>query len=147
MLGRNSYWKYLFFGGMCMCMWASQIFQWQRIHLPMHEIQGTWVWFLGQEDPLKEEMTTHSSILAWEIPWTEKPGELQSMMLQTVRCDWVTKQHSMYVCMYMCLGCVSCTLYSFKVAFSLLIIAMFRQHNTYKLFHCSPKLFHNYPLG
>ena len=33
----------------------------------------------GQEDPLKEEMATHSSILAWEIPWTEKPGGLQSM--------------------------------------------------------------------
>ena len=34
---------------------------------------------LGQEDPLEEEMTTHSSILAWEIPWTEEPGRLQSM--------------------------------------------------------------------
>ena len=36
----------------------------------------------GGEDPLKEEMATHSSILAWEIPWTEEPGELQSMGLQ-----------------------------------------------------------------
>ena len=34
----------------------------------------TWVQFLGQEDPLKKEMATHSSILAWEIPWTEDPG-------------------------------------------------------------------------
>jgi len=34
---------------------------------------------LGREDPLEEEMATHSSILAWEIPWTEEPGELQSM--------------------------------------------------------------------
>ena len=34
---------------------------------------------LGQEDPLEEEMTTHSSILAWEVPWTEEPGRLQSM--------------------------------------------------------------------
>ena len=34
------------------------------------------VWFLGQEVPLKEEMTTHSSIFAWEIPWTEEPGGL-----------------------------------------------------------------------
>ena len=34
---------------------------------------------LGQEDPLEEEMATHSSILAWEIPWTEEPGGLQSM--------------------------------------------------------------------
>ena len=45
-------------------------------------MQETWVQSLGQEDPLEKEMTTHSSILAWEIPWTEKPGGLQSMGLQ-----------------------------------------------------------------
>ena len=38
-----------------------------------------WVWSLGREDPLEEEMASHSSILAWEIPWTEEPGGLQSM--------------------------------------------------------------------
>ena len=38
-----------------------------------------WVQFLGWEDPLEEEMATHSSILVWEIPWTEEPGGLQSM--------------------------------------------------------------------
>ena len=38
---------------------------------------------LGQEDPLEEEMATHSSTLAWEIPWTEQPGGLQSMGLQS----------------------------------------------------------------
>ena len=38
--------------------------------------------FLGQGDSLEEEMVTHSSILAWQIPWTEKPGGLQSMVLQ-----------------------------------------------------------------
>ena len=38
-----------------------------------------WILSLSQEDPLKEEMATHSSILAWEIPWTEEPGRLQSM--------------------------------------------------------------------
>ena len=37
-------------------------------------IQETWVRSLGQEDPLEEEMTTHSSILSWRIPWTEEPG-------------------------------------------------------------------------
>ena len=42
-------------------------------------MQETWVGSLDQEDPLEEEMTTHSSILAWEIPWTEEPGGLQSM--------------------------------------------------------------------
>ena len=42
-------------------------------------VQETWVQFLGQEDPLEKEMATHSSILAWEIPWTEEPGGLPSM--------------------------------------------------------------------
>ena len=45
----------------------------------MQEMQ---VGSLGWEDPLKEEMATHSRILAWEIPWTEEPGWLQSMGLQ-----------------------------------------------------------------
>ena len=47
---------------------------------------------LGRKDPLEEEMTTHSSILAWEIPWTEEPGGLQSLGLQRVRQDLATKQ-------------------------------------------------------
>ena len=42
-------------------------------------MQETWVPSLGWEDALEKEMTTHSSILAWEIPWTEEPGGLQSM--------------------------------------------------------------------
>ena len=42
-------------------------------------MQEMWVWPLGQEDPLEKKMATHSSILAWEIPWTEEPGVLQSM--------------------------------------------------------------------
>ena len=41
-------------------------------------IQDTWVQYLGQEDPLEKEMETHSSILAWRIPWTEEPGRLHS---------------------------------------------------------------------
>ena len=45
----------------------------------MQEMQEMQVWFLGQEDPLEEEMATHSSILAWRIPWTEEPGGLQSV--------------------------------------------------------------------
>ena len=45
-------------------------------------LQETWVWSLGQEDPLEKEMATHSSILAWEIPQTEKPSGLQSMVSQ-----------------------------------------------------------------
>ena len=46
---------------------------------------------LGWEDPLEKEMATHSSILAWEIPWTEEPGGLQSKGLQRVRHDLVTE--------------------------------------------------------
>ena len=50
-------------------------------------MQETWVKSLGQEEPLEKETTTHSSILAWRIPWTEEPGELQSTGLQRVRHD------------------------------------------------------------
>ena len=50
------------------------------------EMQVTQVQSLGQEDPLEEGMTTHSSVLAWRIPWTEGPGGLQSMGLQSVGC-------------------------------------------------------------
>ena len=45
-------------------------------------MQETQVQFLGREDPLEKEVATHSSILAWRIPWSEKPGRLQSMGLQ-----------------------------------------------------------------
>ena len=54
--------------------------------------QKTWVWSLGREDPLEKEVATHSSILAWEIPWTEEPGGLQSMLLQKVRHNLAAKQ-------------------------------------------------------
>ena len=51
-------------------------------HLP--GMRETWVRSLGQEDPLEKEMATHSSTLAWRIPWREEPGRLQSMGLQRV---------------------------------------------------------------
>ena len=57
-------------------------------------MQETQVRSLGQEDPLEEEIATHSSILAWEIPWTEEPGGLQSMGSQRVRHNLETKQPS-----------------------------------------------------
>ena len=50
-------------------------------------MQETWVQSLGQEDPLEKEMVTHSSILAWRIPWTEEPGGLQPMGSQRVGDD------------------------------------------------------------
>ena len=61
--------------------------QWKRILLPMQETQEMWVRSLGQEDPLEKEMETHSSMLAWRIPWTEEPGGLQPMWSQRVGYD------------------------------------------------------------
>ena len=60
-------------------------------------MQETQVQSLGQEDPLKKGMATHSSILAWGIPWTEEPGELQSMGLQRVGPDRVTNTHTQHI--------------------------------------------------
>ena len=59
---------------------------WQRTCLPRQETE-TWVQFLGQEDPLEEEMVAHSSVLTWEIPQTEESGRLQSTGSQRVRHD------------------------------------------------------------
>ena len=57
-----------------------------------------WVRSQGWEDPLEEGMASHSSILAWRIPWTEQPGGLQSIGSQRVGCDWnnlaLTHPHS-----------------------------------------------------
>ena len=64
--------------------------QWWRIHLP---IQETWVWSLGWEDYQEEGMATHSSILAWKIPWTEEPSGVQSMGSQRVPCNWSDWEH------------------------------------------------------
>ena len=55
----------------------------KKKHHPVQEMQKTLVQSLGQEDLLEEEMETHSSILPWDIPWTEEPGALQSMGSQS----------------------------------------------------------------
>ena len=55
-------------------------------------VEETWVQLLAREDPLKKGMVTHSSILAWEILWTEESDELQSMGSQRLRHDLATKQ-------------------------------------------------------
>ena len=70
---------------------ASPVAQWlkkeekKKYPPEMQEMQETRVWSLGQEDPLKKEVVTHSSTLVWRIPWTEEPGRLWSMGLQRVR--------------------------------------------------------------
>ena len=57
-------------------------------NLPVNAVDiKDWGSILGWEDPLEEEMATHSSILAWRIPWTEEPGRLQSIGSQRVRHD------------------------------------------------------------
>ena len=58
------------------------------------EMREIWVWSLGWEDPLEDNTASHSSILAWKIPWTEKPGGLQSTGSQRVRQDWSDLSHS-----------------------------------------------------
>ena len=57
---------------------------------------------LGQDDPLKKEMETHCSILAWEIPWTEEPGRLHLMRLQRVRHDLMTNNNNKHLCTDFC---------------------------------------------
>ena len=61
----------------------------KRIHPPLQEIQ---VLSLGQEDLLEKKMATHSSILAWKVLWTEKPGSYSPLGCKRVRQDLVTKQ-------------------------------------------------------
>ena len=64
-------------------------------------VQETQVQSLYQEDPLEKGMATHSSIIARRIPWTEDPGELQSMGSQRVQCDQETEQqHFTDICIY-----------------------------------------------
>ena len=61
------------------------------------DLQEMQVSSLGREDPLEKEMTTHSIILAWVIPWTEEPGFLQSTGSQRVRHDWASKQQQQQI--------------------------------------------------
>ena len=63
----------------------------ERTHLPMQEMQETQILSLGREDPLEQEMATHFSVLAWEIPRAEEPDGIQSVGLQRVGLDLVTK--------------------------------------------------------
>ena len=75
---------FFFLQGNSMFKWASLVAQTVK-SLPT--VWETRVQSLGWEDPLEKEMATHSSILAWKIPWTEEPGGLQSMGLQRVGHD------------------------------------------------------------
>ena len=74
-------------------IWASLVAQTIKNLPAMRETQ---VWSLGREDSLENGLATHSSILAWRIPWTEEPGGLQSMESQRIRHNWVTNTFSTY---------------------------------------------------
>ena len=63
-------------------------------------MQETWVWSLGQEDALEEEMANHSSILPWRITWTEEPGMQQSMESQRIRHDLATQSVQSLSCVW-----------------------------------------------
>ena len=86
-------WSILCEGALCIfdtsfkTRWAFLVAQTIK-HLPV--MQEIWVQSLGQEDTLEKEMATHSSTLAWKVPWTEEPGRLQSMVSQRIRDDWAT---------------------------------------------------------
>ena len=68
----------------------------------MQEMQETWVPSLSWEDPLEEEMATHSSIFAWKIPWTEEPGSLQSIGSQSQTC--LATVHEDFIWLFILIG-------------------------------------------
>ena len=95
----------------CVCMHVSKerneekwkhwdLNQSLRICLPMQELHETWLWSLGKEDFLEEEMATHSRVLAWTNPWTEEPGGLQFMKSQRVGHDWATEHTCTHYAFY-----------------------------------------------
>ena len=73
----------------CVCVYYYEPFLVAQTVKNLPVVQETWVWSVGQEDPLEMGMATHSS-LAWRIPWTEEPGGLQSMGLQRVGHNWAS---------------------------------------------------------
>ena len=89
---RKWIWSTWYTGGTHGYYWAFLVAQ-MVTNLPV--VQETWAQSLGWgEDPLEKGMATHSSILAWEIPWTEEPGGLQSLGSQRVGHNLVTKQQT-----------------------------------------------------
>ena len=93
-LGKYSDLLLIFNWIICCLIWASLVAQSVKYLPPMQE---TWVQSLVWEDPLEKEMATHSSILAWRIPWTEEYGGLQSRGLHT---DSGTTEHIPYIEIY-----------------------------------------------
>ena len=92
----------------CLPLYHQRLPKWfsgKKIHLPMQETQEAWVWSMGREDPLKKEMATHSSILAWKILRTEESGGLQPMGLQRVGHNWAAEHTHTYQQLLTCGRC------------------------------------------
>ena len=110
---------------------ASQVAQCWKAHLTVQKTQETQVWSLGWEDPLEEEMATHSGILAWKISWTEDPGGLQPTGSQRVRQDWAahthththTHTHVIDILLAICHSQLLCQLACFSLRISVPILA------------------------
>ena len=86
-------------------------------------MQETQVQSLCQEDPLEKEMATHSSILAWEIPWIEESSRLQSMVLQRVRHDLMTTHACMPVYYLRGMRQILRALFPFSAVFNMVLFA------------------------
>ena len=97
-------------------------------------ILETWVWSMGWEDPLEKRMATHSSILAWRIPWTEESGGLQSMGSQRDRHSWVTDTFIFHFT-------ENLLMLSFSDFLLTSLVIHNRKHTTFKnnnfIFHCN----------
>ena len=78
--------------GLLHCRWVESSLVAQTVKC-LPRVRETWVRSLGQEDPLEKEMATHSSTLAWKIPWTEERSRLQSMESQRVGHHWANSLH------------------------------------------------------
>ena len=87
------FWWLQAFLGLRPCLWLFLVTPVAQMVQNPPAMQETQVWSLGWEDPLEKEMATHSSSLAWEIPWTEEPGRLLSIGSQRVRQDRMTNPH------------------------------------------------------
>ena len=75
---------------------TSQVAQWLRIQLPLQEMQESQVWSLGQEDPLKEEMATHSDIFSWKNPMGRGAWQTTVHKVSKVRCDWANEHAAQF---------------------------------------------------
>ena len=110
------FWPFVIFTNSSPTLFWTSLVAWMVKHLPT--MQETRVQSLGQEDLLEREMASHSSILAWKIPWTEQPGRLYSMGSQRVRHDQATSL-SFFSFSYFILVCFPWSL--FPNPFSLLV--------------------------